>query len=59
MFTETVKRVGLCVSGLTVKGLVKLVERDGLSSDKVVALIGTNDILQAAKSPSPVTNFLT
>jgi len=56
LFTETAKRIGLCVSGQTVKGLVKLVKHHGLSSDKVVVLIGTNDILQAARTPSPVSN---
>ena len=56
LFTETAKRIGFCVSGLTVKGLVSLVKHHGLSSDKVVVLIGTNDILQAARTPSPVSN---
>jgi len=59
LFTETAKRIGLCVSGITVKGLIKLVERDGLTTkNKVIAFIGTNDILQAARSPSPVSYFL-
>jgi len=56
LFTERAKCVGLCVSAQTVKGLTKLVQQHGVQ-DKVIVLIGTNDILQAARSPSPVSNF--
>lgn len=41
--------MGRCVSGITVKGLVDLIRQDGVISDKVLVLVGTNDILHAAK----------
>ena len=49
------RRLGLCISGITVKGLVDVIRRDGAQSCKVLVLVGTNDILHAAKLTNAVS----